>query len=77
MQKMEIYLRECEDINYTVVKPPGLTNGRSKGNGTQDTENCTMRWSPTSKDMAPIREIERMEGINWLILKLSHFLSRL
>lgn len=35
MGKMEDYLnKECQDINYTVVRPPGLTNQPSKGNKT-------------------------------------------
>jgi hypothetical protein len=33
MREMEKYLEtECSDINYTVVRPPGLTNGKASGN---------------------------------------------
>lgn len=33
MRQMEKYLEtECSDINYTVVRPPGLTNGTASGN---------------------------------------------
>lgn len=35
MGEMEDYLnKECQDINYTVVRPPGLTNQPSTGNKT-------------------------------------------
>lgn len=33
MGEMEDYLnKECQDIDYTVVRPPGLTNQPSTGN---------------------------------------------
>lgn len=35
MGEMEDYLnKECQDIDYTVVRPPGLTNQPSTGNKT-------------------------------------------
>lgn len=35
MGEMEDYLnKECRDIDYTVVRPPGLTNQPSTGNKT-------------------------------------------
>ena len=35
-REMEKYLEtECKDINYTVVRPPGLTNGSLSGKYSQ------------------------------------------
>ncbi|XP_046630711.1 uncharacterized protein At2g34460, chloroplastic-like [Daphnia pulicaria] len=56
MREMEKYLEtECSDINYTVVRPPGLTNGKASGQEIKsENDSYFMKNSPSRMPRADV-----------------------